>query len=440
MHPELWARVSDLFERALDIEPEQRDAWIKTESRGDGEIEAAVLKLLRADESVQSGEFLEVSIPASDPDLLADALTQPDLYAEGTRAFGPYRLLRLIGQGGMGEVHLAERADGVFEQRVALKLLPHPTPGMVQRFSQERQILARLEHPNIARLLDGGIGEHGIPYFAMEYIEGTPISEFVRERQLDVATTLRLFLNVCDAVQYAHRNLIVHRDLKPSNILRDRRRDTETARFRHRKIAAHDRRHRQITNSHARVHSRLCGAGADSRRTGNDGDGCVFARRGALRIADREQTVRSESGRHTRTSDRESRCCAAECDGAHANRSATTASVARRCRPYRAYDARQRAGAPLWIGRRIVERHSELFERHADCRARRQHGIPRAQVRAPQSRRCRGCRYRVRCIGRRDSCQPVAGTARESADATRRNGERFFGQRVQRRQSRRKQR
>ena len=116
-------------------------------------------------------------------------------------------------------MHLAERADGVFEQRVALKLLPHPTPGMMQRFSQERQILARLEHPNIARLLDGGIGEHGIPYFAMEYIEGVPISEFVREQQLDVAATLNLFLHVCDAVQYAHRNLIVHRDLKPSNIL-----------------------------------------------------------------------------------------------------------------------------------------------------------------------------------------------------------------------------
>ena len=94
MHPELWARVSELFERALDIEPDERKAWVKTESRGDDEIEAAVLKLLRADENVQSGEFLEVSIPAIAPDLFNDALLQPEVYAEGTRAFGPYRLLQ----------------------------------------------------------------------------------------------------------------------------------------------------------------------------------------------------------------------------------------------------------------------------------------------------------------------------------------------------------
>ena len=119
----------------------------------------------------------------------------------------------------MGEVHLAERGDGVFEQRVALKLLPHPTPGLMQRFRQERQILARLEHPNIARLLDGGVGADNVPYFAMEYVEGEPMTRYASERALDVPATLQLFLRVCDAVQYAHRNLVVHRDLKPSNIL-----------------------------------------------------------------------------------------------------------------------------------------------------------------------------------------------------------------------------
>ncbi|MEP6483002.1 MAG: serine/threonine-protein kinase [Rudaea sp.] len=218
MQPEIWKRVSTLFETAMDIAADQRAAWLKNECVGEPDIERAVSKLLDADEAAHAQEFLETPIAAGVLDMLDDTTT-PDVYAEGTRAFGPYRLLRLIGQGGMGEVHLAERADGVFEQRVALKLLPHPTPGMVQRFNQERQILARLEHSNIARLLDGGIGEHGIPYFAMEYVEGVPINEFVRDRALDVKATLRLFLDVCDAVQYAHRSLIVHRDLKPSNIL-----------------------------------------------------------------------------------------------------------------------------------------------------------------------------------------------------------------------------
>ena len=207
MRADLWQRVSELFEKAFDIDPSAREAWISEHCAGDAELESALRNLIAADDSANSQEFLDTPVPTADPDLIA-----------ANQKFGPYRLLRLLGQGGMGEVHLAERADGVFEQRVALKLVPHPTPGLIQRFVQERQILARMEHPNIARLLDGGIGEHGVPYFAMEYVEGMPISRYVAERQLDVVATLKLFLHVCDAVQYAHRNLVVHRDLKPSNI------------------------------------------------------------------------------------------------------------------------------------------------------------------------------------------------------------------------------
>ncbi|MFI4969981.1 MAG: protein kinase [Lysobacterales bacterium] len=118
----------------------------------------------------------------------------------------------------MGEVWLAERSDGEFEQRVAVKQLAYPTPGLLQRFRQERQILARLEHPNIARLIDGGVDADGAPYLVMEYVEGVPITDFAQAHALDLPARLRLFLRVCDAVQYAHQNLVVHRDLKPSNI------------------------------------------------------------------------------------------------------------------------------------------------------------------------------------------------------------------------------
>ncbi|NIR60341.1 MAG: serine/threonine protein kinase, partial [Gammaproteobacteria bacterium] len=121
----------------------------------------------------------------------------------------------------MGVVYLAERADGQFEQRVALKLIKRgiDTDEIIERFLQERQILARLDHPNIARLLDGGVTETGQPYFAMEYIAGVPLTAYCDEHRLDVEARLRLFEHVGEAVQYAHRNLIVHRDLKPSNIL-----------------------------------------------------------------------------------------------------------------------------------------------------------------------------------------------------------------------------
>jgi serine/threonine protein kinase len=131
------------------------------------------------------------------------------------------RLLREIGRGGMGAVYLAERADGQFDKRVAIKLIKRgmDTEAIVRRFHYERQILASLNHPNIARLFDGGTTEDGLPYFVMEYIEGEPLLDYCKRKGLDVEARLKLFLPVCSAVQHAHNNLIVHRDLKPSNIL-----------------------------------------------------------------------------------------------------------------------------------------------------------------------------------------------------------------------------
>src|SRR5215216_2712777 len=122
----------------------------------------------------------------------------------------------------MGVVYLAERDDGEFRKRVALKLAAHGAIGRddaVRRFREERQILAALEHPGIARLLDGGVTDDGLPYFVMEYVEGTPIDRYCDERRLDVAARLELFCRVCDAVQYAHESRIIHRDIKPSNVL-----------------------------------------------------------------------------------------------------------------------------------------------------------------------------------------------------------------------------
>ena len=142
---------------------------------------------------------------------------QGDL-AEGTR-LGPWRLLHLIGRGGAGEVYYAERADGVFQQKAAVKVLQRGAVAEVTRFQVEREILARLEHPGIARLLDGGMHSDGRPYMVMEYVEGMSLTEYCETRQLDLRARLRLYIEVCDVVAYAHRNLVVHRDLKPRNIL-----------------------------------------------------------------------------------------------------------------------------------------------------------------------------------------------------------------------------
>ncbi|HEV7490679.1 MAG TPA: serine/threonine-protein kinase, partial [Rhodanobacteraceae bacterium] len=144
---------------------------------------------------------------------------QPSLTAGAS--LGPWRIERMIGRGGMGEVYLAHRADGAFEQRVALKLLRRESGGEMPRFHAERKILARLEHRGIARILDGGVAADGRPYTVVEYVEGRSLSEFCSERRASLQERLTLFMEVCDAVAFAHRNLVIHRDLKPDNVLVD---------------------------------------------------------------------------------------------------------------------------------------------------------------------------------------------------------------------------
>ncbi len=205
--PELLPTLSRLLDEVLDVPPAARAQWI--DSLPTEHAEAAIwLRHMLLEQAAPSEDYLNA------PQLASHDGNEP--VREGN--VGPYRLLSKIGSGGMGEVWLAERCDGEFEQRVAIKWLAWPTPNLLQRFRHERQILAGLEHANIARLIDGGVDASGAPYLVMEYVEGVPILDYARTHALDLRARLELFAQVCDGVQYAHQHLIVHRDLKPSNI------------------------------------------------------------------------------------------------------------------------------------------------------------------------------------------------------------------------------
>jgi len=208
-----WRQIQDLFQAALKQQPQDRGAFLSAACADDVDLRREVESLLEMHE--RTGPVDDLARQMMDP-LMARLQDGP---SEGARV-GQYRVVRLLASGGMGAVYLAERADAQFEQQVALKFvrLGLDSDELVRRFALERQILAQLEHPNIARLLDGGVAEGGLPYLVMEYIEGTPIDRYCDERRLAVDDRLQLFATVCDAVQYAHQNLVVHRDLKPGNI------------------------------------------------------------------------------------------------------------------------------------------------------------------------------------------------------------------------------
>ncbi|MGE0440503.1 MAG: tetratricopeptide repeat protein [Gemmatimonadales bacterium] len=208
-------RAEEIFLAALELPEPERHESIRR-AAGDAETAALARSLLaahdRTGELDRIGQDLGAAEPSAQPPP-ADALL-------GT-TIGPYRLLRLLGQGGMGSVYLAERADGQFEHRVAVKLLrtDRPGPELRRRFLTERQILAQLVHKNIALLLDGSVTEDGRPYLVMEYVEGRPLLDYCDRHALPVRRRLELFLEVCTAVEYAHRRLVIHRDLKPGNTL-----------------------------------------------------------------------------------------------------------------------------------------------------------------------------------------------------------------------------
>jgi serine/threonine-protein kinase len=209
--PDRLRRLSSLLDEALALDEPARATWLDRLAGEDATLAPTLRDLLARHATQETAELLP-PIPA--------LLEAAEGGAAAGQAVGPYVLEHPLGRGGMGEVWLARRADGGIKRNVALKL-PHVTwaPGLAQRFARERDILATLEHPHIARLYDAGVDPHGRPYMALEYVEGKPLDAFCAERRLPVAARLRLLLQVADAVGFAHARLVVHRDLKPGNML-----------------------------------------------------------------------------------------------------------------------------------------------------------------------------------------------------------------------------
>lgn len=225
MTPERWLKIEELFQTALDLPPEVRHAFVVEACADDADLCAQVENLIAQHDD--AGDFIEApaivesrdQYPPSQQDTMPTSSVLDDP-AVGRR-IGSYRVVRELGRGGMGAVYLAERDDSEFSHRVAIKLIKRgmDTDFILRRFRNERQILATLDHSHIAKLLDGGTSEDGLPYFVMEYVEGLPIYRFCDENKLTVKQRLGLFRQVCEAIHYAHRRLVIHRDIKPSNIL-----------------------------------------------------------------------------------------------------------------------------------------------------------------------------------------------------------------------------
>ena len=211
---ERWEKVEALFADARLLTPAEREPLLDRGCENDHALRRDVERLLAAHDD--AGGLLD----RFDAARAAALLIEEEAPGE-EQTIGPYRIVAEIGRGGMGAVYLADRVDGQFDQRVALKLIKRgmDSEAILRRFLHERQILARLQHPNIARLYDGGVADDGRPFFAMEFVDGAPLTRYCDDRRLNVEQRLRLFMDVCRAVQYAHQNLVIHRDLKPSNMV-----------------------------------------------------------------------------------------------------------------------------------------------------------------------------------------------------------------------------
>jgi len=210
-----WQQVREILDATIALPEAQRSAYLDQSCGNDAELRAEIASLLDSHEAAGTAFLKE---PAVD---LKSAFPQSPPSSRVGRRVGVYQLIEEVGHGGMGEVYRAGRVDGQYEKQVAIKFVRggYDTAAVLESFLHERQILASLDHPNIARLYDGGTTEDGIPYLVMELIEGVPIDRYCEERNLAVNDRLRLFTQVCSAVQYAHQRLVIHRDIKPSNIL-----------------------------------------------------------------------------------------------------------------------------------------------------------------------------------------------------------------------------
>jgi tetratricopeptide (TPR) repeat protein len=210
MKPARWQRIESVFDRAVELPATAREQFVATSCADDPSLRDELLRMLAAD----GGDRLREVVGAAASDLVRDAAG-----ARIGERVGPYRIADLIGQGGMGSVYRAERDDGEFQRTVAIKLLERGTGARAARFRDERQILAKLAHPNIVRLVDGGTTHDGTPYLVMDFVAGVPIATFARD--LPVDRCIELVIALCDALDYAHGLGVIHRDIKPSNILVD---------------------------------------------------------------------------------------------------------------------------------------------------------------------------------------------------------------------------
>ncbi len=222
MTPDRWQQIKDLLADALERSPAERAPFLEQVCGADASLRAEVESLLihqSSEDSVVAGFSVSTdrySLQSRTPDLPDDQSE-----SERDRRIGPYQVVRELGRGGMGAVYLAKRADDEYRQHVAIKLIRGGMDSdfVLRRFRNERQILAALDHPNIARLLDGGTTEDSLPYLVMEYVEGAPLDVYCDRHALNTEDRLKLFRQVCGAVHYAHQRLVIHRDIKPSNIL-----------------------------------------------------------------------------------------------------------------------------------------------------------------------------------------------------------------------------
>ena len=211
MKTDEWQKLKEVFNAAIDLPENERESFLEKQ---DANLREKVAKLINANENandfIVESAFVDVGLVDED---------ETDLYIG--KQIDDYKILEEIGAGGMGTVYLASRSDESFNKKVAIKLIKRgmDTAAVLKRFVMERKILASLENPNIASLLDGGSTADGLPYLVMEYIEGNPITKFCDSHNLSIEERLALFRKVCAAISYAHQNLVVHRDIKPSNIL-----------------------------------------------------------------------------------------------------------------------------------------------------------------------------------------------------------------------------
>ncbi|MEO7659260.1 MAG: serine/threonine-protein kinase, partial [Pyrinomonadaceae bacterium] len=211
-----WEKLNKIFVGAMELAATEQKTFLNKACNGDENLHREVEAILMASNRADAQDFLEADAFAAGAKILAGNTVEK---SSAGKRIGKYKIIREIGRGGMGAIYLAAREN--FRHRVALKIIKRgmDTDEIIRRFEQEREVLAALNHPNIARLLDGGTTDDGLPYFVMEFVEGVTISDFCYQNSLNIEERLSLFNKVCAAVAYAHQNLIVHRDLKPSNII-----------------------------------------------------------------------------------------------------------------------------------------------------------------------------------------------------------------------------